>query len=271
MDGGPIDLAAIYTPIVARIQMGQVFGGQGPYFNPAAIPWEVRARVNRLIAQRAAGSRADVPVGIRQPARLSGPQPQPRLSQVAQPAISPTPTYVPTTPVRPTRPPQPGVLSTIKPRQPMDLSNILGQITDVARTYYNIRGMRSGGGYAPGARPIMAQPVSSQFPVPSGGQMSRGLRISPGGIVGGAIGGELLERGYDFLFGDDEMQLPAGVCKPSDIVYSWDEKTMTYVPKKKRKSRRRQLVTKGDIKGLAALKGVVGTGKIMETWIATHC
>ena len=46
---------------------------------------------------------------------------------------------------------------------------------------------------------------------------------------------------------------------------------MTYVPKKKRKRRRRQLVTKGDIKGLAALKGVVGTGKIMEAWIATHC
>ena len=271
MDGGPIDLAAIYTPIVARIQMGQVFGGQGPYFNPAAIPWEVRARVNRLIRQRAAGSRADVPVGIRQPARISGPQPQPRLSQVAQPAISPTPTYVPTTPVGPAGPPQPGVLSTIKARQPMDLSNILGQVTDIARTYYNIRGMRSGGGYAPGARPIMAQPVS-QPPVPyRGGQMSRMGRISPGGIIGGAVGGELLERGYDFFFGDDQMQMPAGVCKPSDIVYSWDECAQEYVPKKKRKSRRKQLVTKGDIKGLAALKGVVGTGKIMETWIATHC
>lgn len=224
----------------------------------------------RFARQRRLGSRADVPVGIRQPPRLSSPQPRPGLSSVAQPAISPTPTYVPTAPVGPAGPPQPGVLSTIKPRQPMNLSNILGQVTDIARTYYDIRGMRQPG-YMPGARPIMAQPVSSQFPVPSGGQMSRGLRISPGGIVGGAIGGELLERGYDFFFGDDEMQLPAGVCKPSDIVYSWDEKTMSYVPKKKRKARRRQLVTKGDIKGLAALKGVVGTGKIMETWIATHC
>ena len=81
---------------------------------------------------------------------------------------------------------------------------------------------------------------------------------------------ELLERGYDFFFGDDAMDVPAGVCKPSDIVYSWDECSQSYVPKKKRKSRRKQLVTKGDIKGLAALKGVVGTGKIMETWIATH-
>ena len=114
----------------------------------------------------------------------------------------------------------------------MNLSNILGQVTDVARTYYDIRNMRNPG-YMPGARPIMATPVSGNFPVPSGGQMSRGLRISPGGIVGGAIGGELLERGYDFFFGDDEMQLPAGACKPSDIVYQWDEKTMSYVPKKK--------------------------------------
>ena len=224
----------------------------------------------RFARQRRLGSRADVPVGIRQPPRLSSSQPRPGISSVAQPAISPTPTYVPTAPIGPAGPPQPGVLSTIKPRQPMNLSNILGQVTDIARTYYDIRGMRQPG-YMPGARPIMAQPVSSQFPVPSGGQMSRGLRISPGGIVGGAIGGELLERGYDFFFGDDEMQLPAGACKPSDIVYQWDEKTMSYVPKKKRKARRRQLVTKGDIKGLAALKGVVGTGKIMETWIATHC
>lgn len=224
----------------------------------------------RFARQRALGSRADIPVGFRQPARLSRAQPFPGLSSVAQPAISPTPTYVPATPVGPAGPPLPGVLQTIKPRQPMNLSNILNQVTDVARTYYDIRNMRNPG-YMPGARPIMATPVSSNFPVPSGGQMSRGLRISPGGIIGGAVGGELIERGYNFLFGEDEMMLPEGVCKPSDIVWAWDEKTMSYVAKKKRKARRRQLVTKGDIKGLAALKGVVGTGKIMETWIATHC
>lgn len=37
-----------------------------------------------------------------------------------------------------------------------------------------------------------------------------------------------------------------------------------------RRRRRKQLVTKGDIKGLAALKGVLGNGKAMESWIATH-
>lgn len=228
------------------------------------------ARWRALFArQRRLGSRADVPVGIRQPARLSRAQPRPGISSVAQPAIAPTPTYVPSAPIGPAGTPQPGVLSTIKPRQPMNLSNILGQVTDVARTYYDIRAMRQPG-YMPGARPIMAQPVSGPVVPYRGGQMSRMGRISPGGIIGGAVGGELLERGYDFFFGDDAMQMPAGVCKPSDIVYSWDECAQEYVPKKKRKSRRKQLVTKGDIKGLAALKGVVGTGKIMETWIATH-
>lgn len=37
-----------------------------------------------------------------------------------------------------------------------------------------------------------------------------------------------------------------------------------------KRRRRKQLVTQTDIKGLAALKGVVGVGKTMETWIATH-
>ena len=224
----------------------------------------------RFARQRRLGSRADIPVGIRQPPRLSSPQPRPGLSSVAQPAISPTPTYVPTAPIGPAGPPQPGVLSTIKPRQPMNLSNILGQVTDVARTYYDIRGMRNRQ-YMPGQYPIMAQPVDYQVG-PYRGNIVGGRmgRVTPGGIVGGAIGGAVTEFG-DFLFGGgNDMQMPQGVCKPSDIVYSWDECAQEYVPKKKRKSRRKQLVTKGDIKGLAALKGVVGTGKIMETWIATH-
>lgn len=153
----------------------------------------------------------------------------------------------------------------------MNLSSILGSVTDIARTYYAIRGMGQPQRYYPGARPVMGQPVDYGVGPYTGGQMSRMRRISPGGIIGGAVGGELLERGYDFFFGDDEMAFDSTMaCKPSDIVYQWDECAQTYVPKKKRKRRRKQLVTKGDIKGLAALKGVVGTGKIMETWIATH-
>ena len=39
---------------------------------------------------------------------------------------------------------------------------------------------------------------------------------------------------------------------------------------KRYKRRRKRLATPTDIKDLAALKGVVGQGKILETWIATH-
>jgi len=39
---------------------------------------------------------------------------------------------------------------------------------------------------------------------------------------------------------------------------------------KKSRRRRRRLATHGDLKDLAALKGVLGGGKAFETWIATH-
>ena len=145
----------------------------------------------------------------------------------------------------------------------MDLSNILGQITDVARTYYNIRGMRYPQTPAPYTGPITAQPVSATpaFAAPMLGQLIP--------RAGGIVGGTALGYGLGEIF-DGGMPVPEGVCKPSDVVYQWDECSQSYVAKKKRKRRRKQLVTKGDIKGLAALKGVVGTGKIMETWIATH-
>lgn len=148
----------------------------------------------------------------------------------------------------------------------MNLSNILGQVTDIARTYYGIRQMRMPSyptAPSPVTGPIMAQPV---------GATAAFLPPAAGGLIGrvpGMLGGGALGYGLGELF-DGGMPVPEGVCKPSDVVYQWDECSQSYVAKKKRKRRRRQLVTKGDIKGLAALKGVVGTGKIMETWIATH-
>jgi len=37
-----------------------------------------------------------------------------------------------------------------------------------------------------------------------------------------------------------------------------------------RRRRRKQLVTKSDAAGLATLKGILGNGQAMGTWIATH-
>ncbi len=39
---------------------------------------------------------------------------------------------------------------------------------------------------------------------------------------------------------------------------------------KQKRRRRKALATQSDLKGLAALKGVLGTGKAFEVWIATH-
>lgn len=39
---------------------------------------------------------------------------------------------------------------------------------------------------------------------------------------------------------------------------------------RKRRRRHRNLATRGDIKDLSALKGVLGAGKLLEVWIATH-
>jgi len=38
----------------------------------------------------------------------------------------------------------------------------------------------------------------------------------------------------------------------------------------KRRRRHRNLATRGDIRDLSALKGVIGQGKLLEAWIATH-
>lgn len=39
---------------------------------------------------------------------------------------------------------------------------------------------------------------------------------------------------------------------------------------KPKRRRRRQLVTQSDARGIATLKGLLGTGKAFDTWIATH-
>jgi len=137
--------------------MGQVFGGQGAYFNPAAIPWEVRARVNRLIAQRAAGSRADVPLGtpvsvgditkqpstgvpvmVAAPARVTT---RPVLSTIkpsGRQQTTPDETFIPTQPT--------------KKRPTMDLGNIIKELGgQYIRTRY---GQPQRMPY-PEARPIM--------------------------------------------------------------------------------------------------------------------
>lgn len=68
-------------------------------------------------------------------------------------------------------------------------------------------------------------------------------------------------------FVDIISEPPQVACGPQPVykkvcgAYRW------VIPKKRR---RKQLLTNSDAAGLAKLKGLVGVGKTMDTWIATH-
>lgn len=66
-----------------------------------------------------------------------------------------------------------------------------------------------------------------------------------------------------------QQQAPAGHCGggPSPVYKKVCGEYRWVYPKRRR---RKALVTSGDAKGLATLKGIVGVGKTMDTWIATH-
>jgi len=63
---------------------------------------------------------------------------------------------------------------------------------------------------------------------------------------------------------------PAAVPNPAIKSYCYKFKDGVWQLVKMRRRRRKQLATKGDLQDLAALKGILGTGKAFEVWIATH-
>lgn len=121
----------------------------------------------------------------------------------------------------------------------MDLGNILGTVQQVANI---VNTVRSGG---------QTQFVSNNMP-----NWQQAMESGPSAGT------------PDYVpFVDVIPQQPANGCggKP---VYKYSCGAYKWVFPKKR--RRKALVTKQDIAGLAQLKGVVGVGKTMDTWIATH-
>jgi hypothetical protein len=252
---------SIYNPQIFFDQIEKKFGvDQGAYqFGFDAIPsGRYFGGVFRTLAGLGLGS-TGVPVGRNFDRRDIGQQPSPSVSPVVSgPSIVP-PTNVPETIVTRAPAPRPQELPT-KNEEPMDLGNL---VKDLATTYLETR-------YAqPGTRagsPIMATPVG--LPAIIGGGLSR---MGPSGLGAGIGGGIFGGLAGDLMSGIESFGGGMGGCNnPSDIVFKWSPQAQDYVPQKRRKRRRKQLVTQSDIKGLAALKGVVGTGKIMETWIATH-
>ncbi len=76
------------------------------------------------------------------------------------------------------------------------------------------------------------------------------------------------------IIGPDGSTLPGqfqkgGSCEGGPYPV-WKRVCGTYKWVMPKRRRRKQLATKGDIKSLAALKGVIGGGKSLDTWIATH-
>lgn len=63
-----------------------------------------------------------------------------------------------------------------------------------------------------------------------------------------------------------------GACGPDDPMrgYVYKKVCGQYRWVKQKRRRRKSLVTKSDLNGLASLKGILGTGKAFEVWIATH-
>lgn len=124
----------------------------------------------------------------------------------------------------------------------------MGWISDV----YDIIDTAAGG-LLPGGVPIgtsIPGQIFSTAPLPT--------VVSPVSTIPPPIpppGGAVMATGCD----DDPMR--GYVYKKVCGSYRWVK------PKKRRRG---ALVTKTDLRGLAALKGVLGGGKAFETWIATH-
>ena len=55
---------------------------------------------------------------------------------------------------------------------------------------------------------------------------------------------------------------------PQRCGYLWNPDTQKWVKKSRR--RRKRLATQSDLKDLAALKGILGSGEAFKVWIATH-
>jgi hypothetical protein len=249
--------------------------------------YRYRSALNAALRRRAAIRRPQAALGPAIDRRDVGVEPSSRIPEMAAGTPAGPARLLPQARPQGTAAPNQNQLQTRR-NEGMDLGTILGGIRDVADTYYDIKygdprrrqqlpimdDFGLGGTNIVSRRDAIRYASGNEVgPFGGGGNFPR--RITPGGVIGGLAGGalgDLAQQGLNLLRGDEVFGGSMDNCnKPSDYVGHWDEMSGTYVLKKKRKRRRKQLITQSDIKGLAALKGVVGTGKIMETWIATHC
>ena len=253
---GPVDLASIYTPQVA-IQTGAIFR-PGDLSIALGVPYLVRADINRLIAQRVRGSLADVPLGTTVGIRSLEEQPLPSLPAVAQPTAG---GQVPPLSAAGRSQPPPSVQTVIPAQsiteeQTMDLGNILSQVGQAVDIYGQFRRIRGGQFPVMGAQQqlvgatVATPDIYGVAPQPA---LLPALPMAIGGVAsqGGRIAAAIAGLGIGLTA--EEIAAIAGVAS-----------------KVKCRRRRRRLATHSDIKDLAALKAVLGSGKAFDTWIATR-
>ena len=148
-------------------------------------------------------------------------------------------------------------ISEQKEDKAMDLGAIMGGLTQAVDIYGRIKNIQRGGTTGSGA--IQPQYVSSGYPVM--GSDTFGVEPAYFGAFPAVIGGGLslgskigsAIAGLGLGLAADEIGAIAGICS-----------------KVKSRRRRRRLATHSDIKDLAALKAILGSGKAFDTWIATR-
>ena len=148
-------------------------------------------------------------------------------------------------------------ISEQKEDEAMDLGAIMGGLTQAVDIYGRVKDIQRGGTYGGGA--IQPQYVSSGMPMMG----SDTFGVSPAylgafpAVVGGglSLGSKIgtAIAGLGLGLAADEIGAIAGICS-----------------KVKSRRRRRRLATHSDIKDLAALKAILGSGKAFDTWIATR-
>lgn len=179
-------------------------------------------------------------VFVTQPAQVGTKSIMPLSDRAWFESMFPGKTYVPPGTIPPrtlATPPAPQAqIVQEKTDMPLDLGNLL---TGLGSAYINAK--------------YGAPPVPS-YQQPAVYQTALGPNVSGGP-----------ELGLPFV---DVIPEPPAGCDVKKMEYKWSCDGWKWV--KRRRRRRKTLATKGDISQLAQLKGTVGMGKVMETWIATH-
>ena len=135
----------------------------------------------------------------------------------------------------------------------MDLGNILSQVGQAVDIYGQFRRIRGGQYPVMGAQQQLVTATPDIYGVAPTPALLPALPMAIGGAAsqGGRIAAAI--AGLGIGLNAEEIAAIAGVAS-----------------RVKCRRRRRRLATHSDIKDLAALKAVLGSGKAFDTWIATR-